>query len=134
VPSFFVPFARTADVAEETYRSLAEWCGARVPEDPTDRICAITWVSNREEWTATVGDELRGIVRERIRSTGPYRQMYESVKHLRDNATVLAIFEGSRFKIVTNARPMTEVSSAWDNPLLVDATLYVMRFDAPHST
>jgi hypothetical protein len=70
VPSFFVPFARTADVAEETYRSLAEWCGARAPEDPSDRICAITWVRNGAEWTATVGDELRGIVPERIRSTG----------------------------------------------------------------
>ena len=101
---------------------------------PTDRICAIAWVSNDEEWTATVGEKLRGIVRVLSRSKRPYRQTDESVKHLSDNAMVLAIFESSPFKIVTNARPMTEVASEWNIPLLVGAPLSVTRFDAPAAT
>ncbi len=55
---FFVP-AATPENTEEVYASLAKMCHRSVP-DAAKRIYSIRYTHDGAEWTATVGEELRG--------------------------------------------------------------------------
>src|SRR6267143_4823594 len=98
-PSFFVP-AATPDNQESVYAGFAEWC--QRPVSPLERrIYSITYVHDGDEWTATVGEALRGIRYRTSRSKG---KKIERTNQIGDPAIVLAIFPGVPFKVVTNHR------------------------------
>lgn len=125
-PSFFVP-GLPAEVQEEVYADFARRCQRPVP-DPGERVYSITYVHDREEWTATVGERLHGIRRQ---STGSRRRRspisIEQVQGLNDPATVLAIFQGNPFVVFTNAGG---VRSAWENPFFVGSPRFTTFFSA----
>jgi hypothetical protein len=125
VTAFFVPHA-TADTREQTYAEMAATCGRPVP--PVGRrIFAIEWTHDGEEWTATVGETLRGVKTQRLRRGGVMRDVPTP---LNDAATVLAIFAGSPYLVLTNARPLTAIVSHWANPFMAGRPSRVTYFDA----
>ncbi len=123
IPTFFVP-AATSENQESVYASFAEWCKCAVPA-LEKRIYSITYIHDSEEWTATVGESLRGIRRRTSRSGG---RKVERTSHLSDPAIVLAIFPGSPFMVVTNHRIAGNVGSAWENPFFAGTPTSVTYF------
>jgi hypothetical protein len=92
------------------------------------RIYSIHFNHDGEEWIATVGEQLRG-TRTRTRRRGG--RNVDVTNELRDPATVLAIFSGTPFFVVTNARPITGLVSAWVNPFMAGQPNSVSYFDPP---
>lgn len=90
-----------------------------------DRIFSITWENNGEEWTGTVGETMSGTRPKTSRSKG---KKVERVETLYDPATVLAIFPGSTYLIVTNQGIPTSVRSAFVNPFFVGQPKSITRF------
>lgn len=121
-PQFFLPEV-TPDNQEAAYAELARWCHRPIP-GPRERIYSITYVNHREEWTATVGERLRG-----TRPRPTRRGNIEQIEHLADPAMVLAIFPGSPFVVVTNAGNV--VRSAWENPFFAGNPRSVTFFSVP---
>jgi hypothetical protein len=58
-PTFFVP-AATTEMQESVYADFAKLCDSNV-SDLERRIYSIVFVHDGEEWTATVGEALRGV-------------------------------------------------------------------------
>lgn len=114
VPGFFIP-GITSDKQEEVYANFALLCDEPVA-DVVRRIYSITFVHNSEEWTATVGETLRGVRHAKVRSRG---KKISRILQLTDPALVLAIFSGNPLKVVTNSHPIGGVRSQWANPFLV---------------
>lgn len=80
------------------------------------RVVSITFISNGEEWIATVGKPLRGTkTKTRRRKNGPV----EVTTNLSDGATVQAIQPGRPHDVYTDGRPLGPVVSAWENPFMV---------------
>ena len=113
VPRFFVP-ATTPDDQESVYSSFAAWCQCTVPT-LDNRIYSITYLLKGTTWTATVGEALRGM---RYVTTRVHGKKSEQVQYVSDPATVLAIFEGVPFRVVTNHGMPRDVGSVWANPFL----------------
>ena len=113
-PAFFVPRA-SDDAAEAAYGELARFCG-RTALPARERIYSIVYVHDGEEWTATVGRQLSGVKRWTTRSRG---RKIDHVEHPTDSATVLAIFPGVPFMVVTDARMVPGIRSYWENPFMV---------------
>ncbi len=124
-PPFFVPSAKP-DRQEEAYAGFAKWCGRAVPQR-TDRVYSITFAHDGEEWTATVGQALHGVRRRYSRKGG---SRTERVIGLRDPATVLAIFPGYPYLVVTNHGLAPNVGSAWVNPFMAGQPSSVTHFSA----
>lgn len=97
---FFVPGAAPGR-EEERYQELADWCRRAAPAER--RVCGIDWVHNGARWTATVGERLTGAKTRKTRSRG---KALERTTPLSDPATVLAIFPGKAYLVVTDARPL----------------------------
>ena len=107
---FFIPDVdEGAD--EEVYEGLAKLCG-RKPAEPGKRIESIAFTHDGEEWIATVGTELRG-----TRTTSRRRKagVVDVTERLSDGASVLAIFAGTPYIVVTN-KGTPGVRSHWENP------------------
>lgn len=121
--AFFVPAAAPED-QERVYAGLAQWCHRAVPQTEA-RIYSITYVHDGEEWTATVGESLRGVRRKKSRARGA---RVERVVHLTDPATVLAIFPDVPYLVVTNHRIAGSVRSAWENPFMAGQPQSVTYF------
>ena len=116
-PDFFVP-GTDSEKAEAAYAAHAKLCGRSV--DPEGkRIFSITFISNNEEWTATVGAPLTGTFR-RVTLVGG--KTFELVQKLDDPAIVLSIFPGEPFRVVTSNLPPERVRSSWDNPFTATPT------------
>lgn len=128
MPPFFVPDCDEADW-ENLYVKLALVAG-RAPCDPERRIRAIDFVHDGWTWTAEVGSQLRGtIARERrVRGTTVARS-----EHKTDPATVLAIFPGTPWIVVTNAWSDRKVVSYWVNPFLAGQPASVKYFSPRNS-
>jgi hypothetical protein len=109
------------------YTALAELCGVPVPE-LGKRIESITFRHDGEDWTATVGQRLSRTRTERKRRQG---RMRDITTRLSDSATVQAIFAGIPYMVVTDAKPLGKVSSAWVNPLFAGEHPGVTYFDPP---
>lgn len=122
---FFVPAATPEDI-DEVYASFAEMCHTSLPP-PDRRIYSIRFIHDGEEWTATVGEQLRGT---RTRTRQRRGNKVEVTNQLSDPATVLAIFSGVPFHVVTNAGPITGIVSAWVNPFMAGQPESVSYFDA----
>ncbi len=130
IPKFFVPNVPPED-EETAFGRLAEWCRQPVPERER-RIYSITYTHDGEEWTATVGQRLHGIRRRRPsrkRSMSPFAPE-PPPEHLSDSATVLAIFAGVPYFVVTNKRLEEGVRSAWENPFMAGQPSSVTLFSA----
>ena len=123
-PQFFVP-AATPDNQESVYASFAEWCSRAVPSLER-RVYSITFVHNGDEWTATVGESLRGRRFRTVRSRGVKLEREQPVS---DPAIVLAIFPGTPYIVVTNHRiGGRNVGSAWENPFFAGQPKSVTYF------
>jgi hypothetical protein len=125
VPQFFVPNA-VPEKQEELYAELARWARCAAPKRGS-RVYSINYVHDGEEWTATVGQTLRGIRHRRTRSKG---RTIERTEHRSDAATVIAIFPGIPFMVVTNTRIDANVRSAWENPFMAGEPSSVTLFSA----
>jgi hypothetical protein len=125
-PAFFLPVA-TPETQEEMYADLAKWCHRSVP-NIDKRIYSITYFHDGEEWTATVGESLRGVRRRTTRSQG---KKIERTQPVSDPATVLAIFPGIPFMVVTNHGIEDNVRSAWVNPFMAGQPNAVSYFSVP---
>lgn len=123
IPVFFVSI-ETKENQEEVYSNFAKLCGRPVPKEG-ERIYSITYIHNSEEWTATVGEPLRGIRHRTSRSRG--RRVEETVQ-LSDRAIVLAIFPGPPYVVVTNHQIVKDVSSTWENPFFVGQPKSILYF------
>jgi hypothetical protein len=117
-PTFFLPDSAPAE-EETTYARYAEACYLIPPPPLGQRIYSITWKHNGEEWTATVGQCLRGIRRKKASRGRPARQ-----EPLSDAAVVQAIFPGVTYRVVTNSA----YGSQWVNPLLAGVPTSITLF------
>jgi len=120
-PKFFVPEPAKSDKQEETYAEFARMAGREIPER---RIYSITFVHDGEEWTATVGEQLRGIKRRMTRSKG---QRIERTTSISDTAIVLAIFQGTPYIVVTD-KGISQKYSKWENPFMAGSPIAVKYF------
>lgn len=97
---FFLPVT-AEDEYEQRYAELARFAGAPVPV-PEARLWSVQWEHTGEVWEATVGELLV-----RVRPA----------PRVQDSASVMAIFPGNPFLIVTSAQPLTSLRSGWNNPI-----------------
>ena len=142
---FFVPGAADAELSdaelsdadEAVYRSLAQVAG-RIPAAPGRRIRQVAFKVGRESWTAEVGRKMAGTRPEHRRRKGEFTTTTEK---LSGHATVLAIFEGTPFAIMTDEQtdeqpdeqqaasaPSASESSPSTNPHLVEKPSRVAYF------
>ncbi len=122
---FFVPKA-SPEEAESAYAQLAEWCRRPLPKGDR-RIYEIDWVHDGEEWTATVGEPLRG---RRIRTRRVRGETVAKTTRLSDAAVVLAIFPGAPYLVVTDAVPLGTTRSAWVNPFMAGVPEAIRYFES----
>jgi hypothetical protein len=120
-PKFFIP---NSDDYEQDYIELASFCKS-APQPPSRRIYSITYISNRQDWTATVGERLKG-VEIKTKRRGTYHR--EDKTRLSDPATVLAIFPGIAYMVITDAQPIGNTRSAWVNPFMAGQPTNVIYF------
>ncbi len=121
--AFFVPNARDGK-DEELYASLAK-TASRSPLPQGERIQSISWTHDGEEWVATVGEQLRG-TKTQMRTR--QKKRVSVTGRLSDPATVLAIFPGSPYMVVTNSG-LDPVRSRWANPFMAGQPTSVRRFE-----
>jgi hypothetical protein len=128
-PQFFVPWA-TLDNQESVYADFAKWCNRAIP-NLENRIYSITYVHDGEEWTATVGEPLRG---KRFRITHSRGVRMEREQPISDPAVVLAILTGVPYIVVTNhGIGGRSVGSAWENPFFAGHPKSVTYFSKPQA-
>jgi hypothetical protein len=114
---FFLPVT-SEDEYEQRYAELARFAGASVPV-PEARLWTVQWEHNGEVWEATVGELLV-----RVKPT----------PRVQDSASVMAIFPGNPYLIVTSAQPLTSLRSGWNNPISAGVPPQVRKrvpFDIP---
>lgn len=118
MPDFFVPMV-AADEQEEAYKELAHFVGSQ-PHAPDKRIYSMTWKHKGVEWTATVGETLRGTELKQIGKgqNSTYREVPRSTSD-----TVLAIFADVPYKIVHDNK-----SRVWNVPIYAGEPSRVIDF------
>lgn len=119
MPNFFVPLL-AADEQEQAYQQLAKSVGATPQADPERRIYSMVWKHDLVEWTATVGEELRGIG---TKKTGRGRTAKTREVPRGTSDVVLAIFSGSPFMIVHNDK-----SRVWNVPIYAGDPTRIVYF------
>src|SRR5690348_13946334 len=102
---FFLPVTAEGEY-EQRYVELARFAGASVPV-PEARLWSVQWEHDGEVWEATVGELLV-----RVKPT----------PRVQDSASVMSIFPGTPYLIVTSAQPLTSLRSSWHNPVSVNVT------------
>ena len=109
---------------DKVYADLAKWRRAGVPE-PSARVYSITYLHDGDEWTATVGEQLRGIRMKtsRLRGTNVERSI-----RIANPAIVLAIFQGVPYTVVTNHRIAGHVCSRWEHPFMPGQPTCALKF------
>ena len=104
----------TPENEESVYARFASMCNQPVPSRGL-RIYSITFVHDKTEWTATVGERLKGVQNCSRHSKGKRIERTQSVS---DPAVVLAIFPGHPYMVVTNHEIAQNVRSIWGNPFM----------------
>jgi hypothetical protein len=122
-PGFFVPDVPPEN-QEAVYAELAKLSRSAVPSVER-RIYSITYRHDGEDWTATVGENLKGVRYRTVRVKG---QKVERMERLSDPAIVLAIFTGHPYFVVTNHRLAGNVGSRWENPFMAGVPDTVIYF------
>ncbi|KIA73389.1 hypothetical protein ANMWB30_23160 [Arthrobacter sp. MWB30] len=111
---FFIPGV-SAEEAEAKYAEYAAKAG-RNPQPADKRISSLSWTHHSvEDWTAEVGKQLRGT---KTVTTGRGANKRDRRELLSDAATVLAIFPGSPYIVVTDKGITPGVRSMWNNPFM----------------
>jgi hypothetical protein len=109
-PPFFVP--QSPGESDETcYTALAAFAQRPVPP-LSERVYAIAYTHNGEHWVSTVGETSRG-----TRTVG--RGKKARTKPIADGSTILAIFPGNPYMVVTDKGLMRPVASDWANPVMI---------------
>lgn len=118
MPTFFVPMVE-ADEQEAAYVDMAHFAGAVV--QPLDnRVFSITWKHDGVMWTATVGEQLKGV--ETItKGRGRDKRYFEVPRHTAD--TVLAIYAGVPFLVMHDNK-----SRYWNVPILTGEPARIVKF------
>jgi hypothetical protein len=114
---FFLPVTSAGEY-EQRYVELARFAGASVPV-PEARLRAVQWENNGEVWEAAVGELLVRV---------------KPAPRVQDSASVMAIFPGDPYLIVTSAQPLTSLRSSWNNPISAGVPPQVRKrvpFDIP---
>jgi hypothetical protein len=123
-PVFLIP-GTSDDELERRYAELAAMCSCE-PPPPGERISSIRYGHDGSEWVATVGETLRGEKITRKRRKGEWVERRET---LTDPATVLAIFPGSPYLVVTDKGPfLGNANSWWENPFMAGVPKSVRHF------
>jgi hypothetical protein len=126
---FFVPGV-SGESAETLYAQFADLCGRALPA-LKDRIREIHWTHEGDHWVATVGEKLRGRHVHMRDRTGDNAEVRTP---LTDPVTVLAIFSGDPFYVVTNGWPVGSTrGSLFLSPFMAGDPTDVHRFDASDS-
>jgi len=120
MPQFFIPQVEP-DKWEEAYQQIAAFIGAAAAPDGS-RIYSITWKHDNAVWTATVGEQLRGVA---TISKGRGRDRREITAPRSSDDTVLAIFRGVPFLIAHDNR-----SRRWNLPILAGNPSAIVPFSA----
>ena len=120
---FFVPGAPDGD-DEAAYLRLAESAGVS-PAGQGRRVRRASFRRGHESWTVTVGETPRGTRPQHRRRKGEFTTTLDT---LTDPATVLAIFAGDSFAVVTDAAPLGVGESALPNPLVFARATGVLYF------
>ena len=113
-PTFFVPYAKPGK-DEELYANFAASCGRAIaPRDA--RVYRIWFTHDSEDWTATVGEPLRGTS---VRFSGRGRSKVEHKTHMEDSAVVMAIFAEAPYMVCTDSGFSDRGRhSKWVNPFM----------------
>ncbi len=82
-------------------------------------------MNDGEQWTATVGESLKGIGYKTVRSRGTKKE--HTIK-LHDSAVVVAIFAAGPYVVATDGGLMRGGRSRWENPFYVGNPSAVIRF------
>lgn len=109
---FFVSGVAEGD-AEQEYHRLAEVVGADA-STPGRRVRQVFFKIGRESWVATVGRSPEGTRPEHRRVKG---KLTTTTDKLADDSTVLAIYPGDPFVVVTDAAPVGTAESRWPSPV-----------------
>jgi hypothetical protein len=125
-PEFFVPEAEP-DESDSAYAELATLAQRKVPP-MMDRIYSITFAHDGTEWTATVGERLKGHTIADPRARAKMRRIERPRS---DSATVLAIFAGSPYMVVTDGGAIAGGRTAWENPFMAGHPTSVTFFRSP---
>lgn len=122
-PAFFVP-AATPENQESVYADFAKM-GRSSVLPVSQRIYSITYTHDGEDWTATVGEHLKGVGYKSSRVKG---KKIERELRLSDPAVVLAIFPGNPYIVITNHHIAGNVGSRWENPFMAGVPHSVTYF------
>ncbi len=122
---FFVPDRPEGKSDEEVLAALAAVCQCPVPA-LGDRVYSITYRHDGEDWTSTVGKRSEGV---RTRTVGRGSAAREVSTRLSDPSTVLAIFPGGPYIVITDGAR----GSSWSNPFYMGAgqITHVEKFSDP---
>lgn len=112
---FHVPYVpEHPDGPEALHATLA--AGATCPTPAPDRrIESMTFMHDGVEWTATVGQQLRGVKTVKRRRQGRTVEVKEPQS---DRANVVAIFAGAPYRVWLDAPPLGINRTAWMNPFM----------------
>jgi hypothetical protein len=134
-PAFFLPPIAHYDASEQdaAYVLIAEKCGRPVP---AQRVYSITFRHHSEYWTATVGEKLTGSKTQQVGptdttdKTGKTDNSTEQTTRLDDPATVVAIFPGTPYLVVTDSGIISGGRTNWENPFYAPAPTSVTYFSS----
>lgn len=125
-PAFFLPPIAHCDASEQdaAYLEIAEKCGRTVP---AQRVYSITFRHDSDYWSATVGERLTG---SKTRQIGPEDNSTEPTTRLNDAATVVAIFPGTPYLVVTDSGIISGGRTSWENPFYAGVPTSVTYFSS----
>lgn len=149
-PAFFLPPIAHYNASEQdaAYLLIAEKCGRPVP---AQRVYSITFRHDSDYWSATVGEKLTG---SKTQQVGPPDEKDEPVEpdetdepdekdetdeagnsteqttQLSDKATVVAIFPGTPYLVVTDSGIISGGRTNWENPFYAPAPTSVTYFSS----
>lgn len=113
-PRFFIPGV-VPEKQESVLEKYAKAYGCPVPS-PDQRVYSLTFDHDRVEWTATVGDHLRGTSRRTVRSRG--KRIERTVSHSDPAVVRVILSDSSCYKVFTDGGLAAGTASRWANPFL----------------
>jgi hypothetical protein len=140
-PAFFLPPIAHYNASEQdaAYLLIAEKCGRPVP---AQRVYSITFRHDSDFWTATVGEKLTGSKTQQLGpsdatdttnktdKTDKTENSAEQTTQLSDEATVVAIFPGTPYLVVTDSGIISGGHTNWENPFYAPAPTSVTYFSS----
>jgi hypothetical protein len=128
-PAFFLPPIAHYNASEQdaAYVLIAEKCGRPVP---TRRVYSITFRHGSDSWSATVGEKLTGSKTQPVGPTDKTENSTEQTTRLDDAATVVAIFPGTPYLVVTDSGIISGGRTSWENPFYAGVPTSVIYFSS----